>query len=168
MSSTIVCAPASISARRFTSLSNVLGRVAAFCVSGLWFAGPAAAEAPEEEVEVSPTIIATATASVSSLVPSTYARSSSREEDAEREGTRSGGLRTNSGASHRFFSVGGSKRNTRSSKMAFEKASAAAAGESSPRDLRLASFRSRASSGGVSQCTTQKRVWACLARHQSS
>ena len=147
----------------------MLGRVAAFCVSGLWFAGPAAAEAPEEEVEVSPTIIATATASVSSLVPSTYARSSSREEDAAREGTLSGGLRTNSGASHRFFSVGGSKRYTRSSKMAFEKASAAAAGEStSPRDRRLASFRSRASSGGVSQCTTQKRVWACLARHQSS
>ena len=51
--------------------------------------------------------------------------------------------------------------------MAFEKASAAA-GESSPRDRRLASNASRAYSGGVSQCTTQKRVWACLARHQSS
>ena len=84
----------------------------------------------------------------------------------------------NRGASHRFFPSGRSNLNAKSSKIfashpphsAADVGVEAAARSSSlePPDPLRASFQARASSSGVSQCTTHDLAPTCLAMHQSS
>jgi hypothetical protein len=86
-----------------------------------------------------------------------------------------------SGASHRFFPSGRSNRNAKSSKIlashpphssGLVPAVPAVSPLPSPpvdvEDARRASFHARASSSGVSQCTTHDRAPTCRAMHQSS